>query len=227
MGELLAHIDHIEVGFNRRKETVMRFISSKRAVPSALRSRVKDHFDHWWVSQAGLHPERLIDNLPTALRCDVMYELCRDFLKGVHVFKGASDEMFRFLSMEFSFEVVHQGEYIVRQGDMGDRMYFMTRGFADIIVERDDTEVIVKVIGPPSFFGEGSLLNMGTRSASVRAHTGCSLLALTHGQLLNCFEAFPDLRDRLQHLAADVEGAAPDVDLKVTDVESSLVADDE
>ena len=62
------------------------------------------------------------------------------------------------------------GEIIIRQGDEGDSMYFVTRGEVAInYAGIDRSEIQVAVISPGEFFGEASLLTGEARNASAIA----------------------------------------------------------
>jgi len=62
------------------------------------------------------------------------------------------------------------GAVIVRQGEMGDKFYLITRGRVEVALEQPDgQEIIVNRLGSGQFFGEIALLRGGERAATVRA----------------------------------------------------------
>lgn len=64
------------------------------------------------------------------------------------------------------------GEIIIRQGDEGDSMYFVTSGQVAInYIGRDRSEIQVALISSGEFFGEASLLTGETRNANAIALT--------------------------------------------------------
>jgi CRP-like cAMP-binding protein len=69
------------------------------------------------------------------------------------------------------------GELIVRQGDIGNCMYVIQRGQAEVLLKKDDKDVCVAVLGEGDFFGEMALFDREVRSATVRARG--EVLALT------------------------------------------------
>jgi ferredoxin-NADP reductase/CRP-like cAMP-binding protein len=80
------------------------------------------------------------------------------------------------------------GQAIVREGDAGDRMYFVAGGSAQVIGRSfDGSEVVLARLEPGAYFGEQALLPGGSarRSATVRALTHCRLLVLTRDGLLS------------------------------------------
>ncbi len=62
----------------------------------------------------------------------------------------------------------NSGEIIVRQGDIGECMYFIQSGKVEVIQESDGKEVMRTELGHGEFFGEMALFEKGVRSATVR-----------------------------------------------------------
>lgn len=66
-------------------------------------------------------------------------------------------------------KVYSDGEILVRQGDVGDSMFVIQEGQAEILVERDGVEARVRVAGVGEIIGEMAVFERETRSATVRA----------------------------------------------------------
>jgi CRP/FNR family transcriptional regulator len=66
-------------------------------------------------------------------------------------------------------KVYKSGEIIVRQGDVGDCMYVIQSGRAEIIKEKEGKEIQLNVLGEGGIFGEMALIDKEVRSATVRA----------------------------------------------------------
>ncbi len=83
------------------------------------------------------------------------------------------------------------GQAIVREGEHGDRMYFVASGSVQVLGRSfDGSEVVLARLEPGAYFGEQALLfNDGARrNATVRALTHCRLLVLTRDGLLSVLE---------------------------------------
>jgi flavin-dependent dehydrogenase len=65
-------------------------------------------------------------------------------------------------------KIYESGEIIVRQGDLGECMYFIQSGNVEVIRESDGREVRLAELGQGEFFGEMALFEKGVRSATVR-----------------------------------------------------------
>jgi CRP/FNR family transcriptional regulator len=66
-------------------------------------------------------------------------------------------------------KVYKSGEIIVRQGDVGDCMYVIQSGRAEVIKEKEGKELQLNVLGEGGIFGEMALIDKEVRSATVRA----------------------------------------------------------
>ncbi|MFL5726947.1 MAG: MFS transporter [Chloroflexota bacterium] len=76
---------------------------------------------------------------------------------------------------------VPAGTWVIREGDAGDRFYIVDAGSVQVEIRGE----VVREQGPGSSFGEIALLRAVPRTASVRALTGCRLLALERDVFLS------------------------------------------
>lgn len=76
-------------------------------------------------------------------------------------------------------ELYEPGQAIVRQGEIGRRLYLVTSGEVEV-VHRDDggAERVVAVLGAGSHFGERAVFRHVRRTATVRARTRVELVSL-------------------------------------------------
>ncbi len=61
------------------------------------------------------------------------------------------------------------GEIIIREGDVGDCMFVIQEGQAEVLIGSGAGEVRLNVLGPGTFFGEMAVFEHDVRSATVRA----------------------------------------------------------
>ena len=76
-------------------------------------------------------------------------------------------------------EEMRAGETIIHQGEVGDKLYVLENGRADVIVENLAETSIVHTAEPGSWFGEIALLFDTPRTATVRAKTDVKLWSLS------------------------------------------------
>ena len=80
--------------------------------------------------------------------------------------------------------VVPDGQYIVREGDVGTDMYVIQSGEIAISKQTDDGERTLAILRRGEFFGEMSILESLPREASARAVGETRLLIIGQGGLL-------------------------------------------
>jgi CRP-like cAMP-binding protein len=90
-----------------------------------------------------------------------------EMLGGVPLFAGLSRRHLRRLAEHADVITFREGEFVVREGQLGGTFYVIVEGEAKVL-RRDRT---VATIGPSGFFGEISLLDGGPRTADVIATT--------------------------------------------------------
>lgn len=98
-------------------------------------------------------------------------EAVLDGLRHSHLFEVLNDSELEFLAERARLRVFAPGETAVRQGDLGESLYFVLLG--EVAVEVDGREVAQLAKG--RMFGEMSLLTGAVRSATVRARTEARL----------------------------------------------------
>lgn len=92
--------------------------------------------------------------------------------------------------------LIQPDKYIVRRGESGDSMFFITSGFVEVIVEPEPVR-----LGPGDFFGEIALVFGGRRTADVVTLGYCQLLELRRADFQRCFETEPELIEKLRRMA--------------------------
>lgn len=77
-------------------------------------------------------------------------------------------------------ETFEAGDYVVREGEDGDRLYFVIEG--NLVAEKDNVKTnrkdIVFKYKEKEYFGEIALMKNTVRQASIRAVTKCKLLSI-------------------------------------------------
>jgi len=95
-----------------------------------------------------------------------------------------------------------KGEFVFRQGDVGDRVYVVKEGEVEAV--RADAEgklVVVSRVGPGEFFGEMALLTDAPRNASVRAATDVTTLSIGRDDFHALYASLPAFRMSMEAAA--------------------------
>ena len=86
------------------------------------------------------------------------------------------------------------GEYVCLQGDPGLGMYLIEQGEVSVVLSGDNgVKKEIAVLKEGDFFGELSLLDSETRSASATAHTDCFLFKIDQEPFYELMETRPEV----------------------------------
>lgn len=148
-----------------------------RKLPPELGTRVHDYFEYLWSRQRGVNEVALLASLPEPFRLEIMLHLARDVLKNVPLFQHCSPALRNQLLLALEPVTFAPGNYLVRQGEPGNSVLFITRGQVEIVDEiRGECHGFMS---EGDYFGHLTLLLREQRSASVRAIGYCEVLALS------------------------------------------------
>lgn len=85
------------------------------------------------------------------------------------------------------------GETIVVQGDVGDCMFVIQEGEADVLREENGVETLVDTMQAGDIFGEMAILEHTVRSATVRAASTVRALTIDRRTFLRRIQEDPSL----------------------------------
>jgi len=75
------------------------------------------------------------------------------------------------------------GETIFQEGEVGTTAFIIDSGSVEIFVDRDGAELLISTISQGELFGEMAVIDAAPRSASARAKTTLTLIAITRDQI--------------------------------------------
>ena len=119
--------------------------------------------------------------------------------------KGRQRSIARLLKTRFAVP----GDQVIRQGDIGEEMYFISSGAVRVIL--DDADDII--LGTGDFFGELALITEEPRNADIEALGYCTLLALHKRDFKAFLKRNQDLRAHIRRVAIERLGGEADVDI--------------
>ena len=103
-----------------------------------------------------------------------------DFIVGGQAVKFMYPEILNFATENNMHIIIGEGEYIIRQGEVGDVFYIIEEGEAVAFGSKDHGKASIPEMNysKGNYFGELSLLRDQPRAANVKAKTDVKLLAL-------------------------------------------------
>jgi CRP-like cAMP-binding protein len=120
-------------------------------------------------------------------------------LARVPLFSGLSPRHLKRLADQTEEQRYMEGATVVREGEEGDSFYVILEGEARVVASSGRT---VNRLRPGDFFGEVSLLDGGTRTASVVAETPLTMATLSRRAFLKMIRQEPAVAVRLLGHAA-------------------------
>lgn len=200
LASMLANSDLARTQFRAKMEKIQTFMQY-REVPDELQDNVRTYYDYLWNNRRGFDESAVLDELPSSLKLQVALHLNRDIIEKVPMFNGAPDDLIRQIVLNLKPVLYTPGDYIFRKGEMGDQMYFISRGKVEIVSE--DGKTVFATLSDGSFFGEIAILFSSERTASVRAADYCDLYTLDKFTFDNVLTKFPDVAKQIHTLAEE------------------------
>jgi hypothetical protein len=162
VSSLVTNLDVAKSSYQRRLDEVNAYMRSQH-IPTDLQERVRDYYSYLWAKQKGVDASNVLGDMPIGLSREILMFLNRDVLNRVEIFKGADELFLRESVRLMKPQVFLPGEYIIRQGEFADCMYFLASGEVCVLVNGNE----VAKLGPGSPFGETALIDNQHRNASI------------------------------------------------------------
>src|SRR5207237_6931089 len=92
---------------------------------------------------------------------------------------------------------------IVREGDKGDSLYTIRSGAVEVVATATDgSQVHIRDLERPAFFGEVALMTGEPRNATIRARTDVELLELSRRGFSELFKSHPEAATKIGEVIA-------------------------
>jgi NADH dehydrogenase len=95
------------------------------------------------------------------------------------------------------------GQEVFRQGDLGDRVYIVLSGRAEVVHDGGGAARVIATLGRGQFFGEMALLHSTTRNATVRCVEPMDVLSLPKKEFNLLAANLPELRTSFEKTSAE------------------------
>ncbi|XP_015439283.1 PREDICTED: cyclic nucleotide-gated cation channel alpha-3-like [Dufourea novaeangliae] len=178
-----------------------------RRVPKHLQVKVIKWFDYLWLTQKCSDEEKAVSCLPDKLKAEIAINVHLDTLRRVEIFQNTEAGFLCELVLRLRPVLFSPGDYICRKGEVGKEMYIVNRGRLQVVA--DNGKTVLATLKAGSYFGEISILNMGTagkecgnrRTASVRSVGYSDLFVLSKKDMWDVLKEYPAARIRLEAIA--------------------------
>ena len=106
----------------------------------------------FFIRGEGYSAAELLHELPENLRDEVIFDELGGILQNVPFFEGTDTGFLKKLIKTVSTNLHCPGDYVYHAGDLGEEMYFVKKGFVEILSE--DLRHVVNKLGSGGYFGE-------------------------------------------------------------------------
>nr|XP_057945006.1 potassium/sodium hyperpolarization-activated cyclic nucleotide-gated channel 4 isoform X2 [Doryrhamphus excisus] len=167
-------------------------------LPADMRQRIHDYYEHRYQGKM-FDEESILGELNEPLREEIINFNCRKLVASMPLFANADPNFVTSMLTKLKFEVFQPGDYIIREGTIGKKMYFIQHGVVSVLTKGSKETKL----SDGSYFGEICLLTRGRRTASVRADTYCRLYSLSVDNFNEVLEEYPMMRRAFETVALD------------------------
>ncbi|MBN1851164.1 MAG: ATP-binding cassette domain-containing protein [Pirellulales bacterium] len=116
--------------------------------------------------------DRIVNMVDGRIKSDVLVHeasvIC-EFLKGFPLFADLTPRTMTEVADKMMVERVDPGDYVIRQGDPGEKFYLIRSGKVDVLVDQGNGPERVASLGEGAYFGETALITHEPRNASIVA----------------------------------------------------------
>jgi hypothetical protein len=166
--------------------------------PEELRAYVRQHLAEFMIP-ARVHrisemPYKGPGKIDRALLR--MRAIAAGLIDQVPFFRNASNDLLRDIIPRLESREFVPGDTLVHEGDVGDEMFFLTKGQVEVL--RGNPTQQLTVLRQGSFFGELALLRDAPRATTIRALTLVEVYALRRSGVLQLARSHPEFNQYLE-----------------------------
>uniref|UniRef100_A0A665W371 Voltage-gated delayed rectifier potassium channel KCNH4 n=1 Tax=Echeneis naucrates TaxID=173247 RepID=A0A665W371_ECHNA len=174
--------------YHTRTKDLKDFIRVHR-LPKALEQRMMECFQTTWSVNNGIDVSELLKDFPDELRADIAMHLNKELLQ-LPLFESASRGCLRSLSLIIKTSFCAPGEFLIRQGDALQAIYFVCSGSMEVL--KDNT--VLAILGRGDLIGCDCLTQEEVikTNACVKALTYCDLQYISLKGLREVLCLYPD-----------------------------------
>jgi len=199
MATLLTRMDMAKAQYLGTLERLTGFLRYHRISPD-LQRHIYDYYKHLWENRMGYDEASVLATLPPTLRQELSLVLKSDLIEKVPFLHGASRELVRDLCRELQPVVFTPGDVVMRAGDYGRHVYFISSGVMEVL---DAEGKLIRMLGEGDLFGEIALLRDQPRSATVRSVGYSDLYMLDREAFKRTLVRYPDFASHVERLSQE------------------------
>ncbi|CAL8247279.1 unnamed protein product [Lota lota] len=194
---LIQSLDSSRRQYQEKYKQVEQYMSFHK-LPADVRQKIHEYYEHRFQGKM-FDEENILGELSDPLKEEIVSFNCRSLVANMPLFANADPNFVTAVLIKLRFEVFQPADFIIREGTVGRKMYFIQHGRVSVLA-RGNRET---KLSDGSYFGEICLLTRGRRTASVRADTYCRLYSLSVDSFNEVLEEHPMMRRAFETVAVD------------------------
>jgi len=197
IGSATSALQNMDTAATERQQTLDRITQYMRAqkVPTFFQKIIKDFYTHMW-SNPTTSSDEVFNELPPNLRSKLTVVVNRDLIDRIPILQTLSADIYIKAVENFKQATFLPGEYIIRQGEVGEELFLIKRGKVDGVLPNG-----VKVFStytPGDYIGEHALLTGNRRDASYRAVDFVDCLVMSRNQFRELTQQAPPFLSKIK-----------------------------
>eukprot|EP01065_Artemidia_motanka_P012140 TRINITY_DN16640_c0_g1_i2.p1 TRINITY_DN16640_c0_g1~~TRINITY_DN16640_c0_g1_i2.p1 ORF type:complete len:765 (+),score=162.05 TRINITY_DN16640_c0_g1_i2:86-2380(+) len=184
-------IEGMNQGRLRDVLTVMRHYS----VPLVVQNEVLSFHHYNMQENVAVSAADILQGLPPQMEREIQLYIKLNLVGRVPLFMKVSEDLRIILARMLREEFVEPGGVVVRSGDVGNEMYFVGYGTAEVLV--GPSMQAVATLSKGNFFGEIALLENCRRTATIVAMTYLHLFVLDKPVFTYIVQTFPEFGEAI------------------------------
>ncbi len=198
VANLLAKMDMARAQYVATIERMTGFLRYRR-VPAPLQREIYAYYKYLWDNRLGYDESSVLDDLPPTLYAELSLVLKRDLIEKVGFLRDASKELIQDLCVKLRPVVFTPGDIVVRTGELGRHVYFISRGTVEVI--DPDGETVLRTLSAGDFFGELALIHTQRRTATVKAVGYCDFYVLDKETFSETLTRYPEFAESIREIS--------------------------
>ncbi|XP_036947285.1 potassium voltage-gated channel subfamily H member 8 [Acanthopagrus latus] len=168
-------------------------------LPQSLKQRMLEYFQTTWSVNNGIDCNELLKDFPDELRSDITMHLNKEILE-LSLFASASRGCLRSLSLHIKTSFCAPGEYLLRQGDALQAIFFVCSGSMEVLKDG----MVLAILGKGDLIGANLSLDdrVIKTNADVKALTYCDLQCINLRGLYEVLDLYPEYS---HHFVQDIQ----------------------
>ncbi|CAI2737502.1 unnamed protein product [Dicrocoelium dendriticum] len=204
---LIQSFDASKRKYREMLKQVEEYMAYKK-FPRSLRHRITGYYEHRYKGKM-FNEKEILGELSECLReasfhtsrCfQIINYNCRALVAAVPIFANADQNFVSEVVVQLKQEVFQPGDLIIKEGTIGNKMYFIQEGVVNIITKSGE---VANRLSDGCYFGEICLLTHARRVATVQAETYCTLYSLNQDNFYEVLNNHPDMRESMEKVAAE------------------------